>query len=145
MPKTQKRTCCHCTEWQKHITELTSWKNLFSLYWMIKIKTRKYCCLNSLRFVLLNDISTKKKNMFACHFIKWQKHTKQYSWLKILLHIKTHKIITSPGNVKFDPKKILYWLIFGLWTREGIYFQLLERPHSAPLGKFLYRQQFLLS
>ena len=55
---------------------------------MIKIKIRKYCCLNDLGSILLNDIKTKRKNMFACHSVKWQKHTKQY------LKIKTHEIKT---------------------------------------------------
>ena len=49
----------------------------------------------------------------------------------------------SPGNVKFDPAKILYWPIFGLGTRQGIYFQFLKSPHLSPFGKYFYRQLFL--
>ena len=57
-------------------------KNWF--HHMTKIKIRKYFCLNNLGSILLNDINTKRKNMFAYHSIKWQKHLK----------IKTHKTRT---------------------------------------------------
>ena len=60
--------------------------------------------------------------------------------------MKVNFLLVSPRNVKFDPEKILYWPIFGLWTMEGIYFQFLKSPHSSPLGKifcsnFCWRQQ----
>ena len=53
-------------------------KNLVSLYWMTKIKTRKYCCLYNLGSIQLNNVNTKNKNIFACYSIKWQKNTKHY-------------------------------------------------------------------
>ena len=45
---------------------------------MIKIETRKYCCLYNLGPIQLNDVNTEKKNIFACYSIKWQKNRKHY-------------------------------------------------------------------
>ena len=57
-----------------------------------------------------------------------------------------HEIIVKQSRqCEFDPEKILYWPIFGLWTREGMYFQFLKSPHSSPLRKLFYRQLFLLT
>ena len=45
---------------------------------MIKIKVRKYCCLNNLGSIVLNEHKRKRKNMSAYNSIKWQKHMKPY-------------------------------------------------------------------
>ena len=78
----------HSNKCQKHKKELpaillngknTKKNSLLEKTWfhyMIKMKIRKYSCLNNLGSIMLNDINTKRKNMFVCHSIKWQKHTK---------------------------------------------------------------------
>ena len=94
MPKTQKRAFCLSTEWQKHKKELISLKKLVSLYWIIKIKTRKSCCLNNRGSILLNDITQEGRTYLLLILLNCKNAQNCIYWLKILLMIKSFKIIT---------------------------------------------------